>query len=87
MQNWLIHFYPEKREIVRQAEELAKTLGGQLKEPPLSWKYSWIRTMFGWDRAKRAQILLRGTRWGFARAWDKTMSRVEARGLASNWGI
>jgi hypothetical protein len=58
LENWLLVFYPERPDIVRQAESTARDLGGQLGIPRLSWKYSWIETAFGWRLAKRARLVL-----------------------------
>jgi hypothetical protein len=82
LQNWMEFFYPERLDIFGQAEEMAKTLGGQLEAPRLSWKYSWIRALFGWRTARRAQLFLRNLRWSLVRSWDKTLFRIENRGLA-----
>src|SRR3989441_6122022 len=82
LQNWLIHFYPERLDIVKQAAQMAAELGGQLAVPQLSWKYSWISAIFGWSLAKRAQVFLPQIRWSFARFWDKALSRIENRKLA-----
>jgi glycosyltransferase involved in cell wall biosynthesis len=73
LQNWLIHFYPEKCDIVKHAEQLANELGGHLDAPRLSWKYGWIKEIFGWDSAKRVQLLLPRIRWSLVRSWDKTL--------------
>ncbi len=78
LQNWLILFYPERLDIVKQAEDMAKALGGQLEAPPLSWKYSWIKAAFGWRVAKRAQILLPNFKWSVLRSWDKTLFRIHS---------
>ena len=72
-----IDFYPERLDIVKQAEEMAKDLGGQLGTPGLSWKYSWIKTAFGWSIAKSCQRLLLGFRWSFARFWDYALFRFD----------
>lgn len=82
LQNWMEFFYPERLDIFGQAEEMAKNLGGQLEAPRLSWKYSWIRALFGWRTARRAQLFLRNLRWSLVRSWDKTLFRIENRGLA-----
>src|SRR5258705_5524163 len=42
LQRNIIHFYPERTDRIRQAEQLARDLGGELRPPYLSWKYSWI---------------------------------------------
>jgi glycosyltransferase involved in cell wall biosynthesis len=82
LQNWMEFFYPERLDIFGQAEEMAKALGGQLEAPRLSWKYSWIKALFGWRIARRAQLFLRNLRWSLVRSWDKTLFRIENRGLA-----
>jgi len=51
LQNWMVFFYPERLDIFRQAEDLAWKLGGELQVPRLSWKYSWIKMLFGWRLA------------------------------------
>jgi len=71
MRNWLIFFYPERMDLVRKAEQKAQDFGGTLGAPKLSWKYSWIRALFGWDLAKRAQVFLPSLRWTVARLLDK----------------
>jgi glycosyltransferase involved in cell wall biosynthesis len=73
----LIYFYPERPDIVKEAEDLAHELGGQLGDPGLSWKYSWIKTLFGWRIAKSCQQLLLNIRWSFARSWDHALFRIE----------
>jgi glycosyltransferase involved in cell wall biosynthesis len=57
LQDWLVNFYPERPDIVQELEELAVSLGGRLEKPRLRWKYAWIKPLFGWDVAKRAQII------------------------------
>jgi glycosyltransferase involved in cell wall biosynthesis len=79
MQNWLIFFYPERLDIVQKAEQKAAQLGGHLEAPHLSWKYIWIRAIFGWDLAKRAQVFLPRIRWSLVRFWDKVLFRVNKR--------
>jgi len=76
----LIYFYPERLDIVKQAEEMAKDLGGQLGTPGLSWKYSWIETIFGWRIAKSGQQLLLRSRWRAEKQWDHTAFRIEKMG-------
>jgi peptidoglycan/xylan/chitin deacetylase (PgdA/CDA1 family) len=71
-----IHFYPDRVDILKQANELAKNLGGQLGTPGLSWKYTWIKSIFGWRFAKRAQQKLLRFRWSFLRSWDLGLFRV-----------
>ncbi len=82
LQNYLIDFYPLRPDIAEQMHKVAKDLGGQLDAPSLSWKYSWIKKLFGWNCAKRAQLFLPSVKWSLVRFWDKGLSRIEARGVA-----
>lgn len=53
LQNCLIYFYPEERQLLDKIYELAKELGGCLTPPELKFKYIIIRKIFGWDVAKK----------------------------------
>jgi glycosyltransferase involved in cell wall biosynthesis len=79
MQNWLIHFYPERMDIVEKAEERAREFGGKLQKPSLVWKYTWIRMLFGWPTAKRASLLLPSLKWNMIRSLDKFLFEIENR--------
>jgi GT2 family glycosyltransferase len=79
LQDWLIHFYPDRPDLVTQAEQLAEELGGRLQPPQFSWKYAWIKALCGWDVAKRAQIILPNLRWSLRRSWDEVLFRLENR--------
>ena len=80
LQNWLDNFYPERPDIVNQAQQLAASLGGKLEIPRLSWKYVWIDAVLGRTAAKRAKIYLPKMRWSFLRFWDKALFRLENKG-------
>jgi glycosyltransferase involved in cell wall biosynthesis len=80
LQNWLLVFYPERRDILQEMEDMALRLGGRLEAPALSWKYTWIRALFGWGLAKQARRVLPGIRWTITRWWDRTMLRIEHGG-------
>lgn len=56
LQKYLIYFYPENPDLVERAEQLAKSLGGSLTPPQLSWKYAWIKASLGWTAAKQAKL-------------------------------
>jgi glycosyltransferase involved in cell wall biosynthesis len=73
LQNWLGAFYPNRPDLVEQAQELAADLGGKLKTPRLRWKYAWIQPIFGYELAKRAQLVLSQIKWLVASSWDKIM--------------
>jgi glycosyltransferase involved in cell wall biosynthesis len=77
LQNWLGFFYPERPDVVAEAEQMARELGGQLRIPGLSWKYLWIAALFGPILAKRAQVSFPRIKWSLVRLWDKTLFRVE----------
>jgi glycosyltransferase involved in cell wall biosynthesis len=81
LQNYLIDFYPSRLDIVEQMHKVAKDLGGHLHVPRLPWKYSWIRLLFGWSLASRAQLFVPSIRWAFRRFWDKVLSRIETKGF------
>lgn len=80
LQTWLIHFYPERPDIVRALETLAVSLGGCLSEPPLRWKYAWITPLFGWGAAKQAQLVLPRVKVSALRSWDRAMYQLEKFG-------
>ncbi len=77
MQNWMVSFYPERLDIFEKAKELAQELGGQIQVPHLSWKYSWIQTLFGRYLARRSEMKLQGLKWSMASNWDKVLCRFE----------
>ena len=81
LQNWMVFFYPERTDIFREAQATAEELGGRLEVPRLSWKYFWIKALFGWPLARRAQRFLPNVRWSLVRHWDKMLLRIENRGL------
>ena len=80
LQTWLIHFYPERRALVKQLEELAATVGGRLEPPRLSWKYIWIQKLLGWNVAKRAQIYYNQCKASLLSSWDEALFHLERKG-------
>jgi glycosyltransferase involved in cell wall biosynthesis len=87
LQTSLHYFYPERPDIFQEAERLAGELGGKLESPRLSWKYAWIKTLFGWRIAKRIQRLLLGLRWAMGKRWDKTLFRITGRRPLDDMGV
>jgi hypothetical protein len=85
LQTWLMVFYPDRKDIIEHARRLAEKLGGQLSAPSFGWKYSWIKAIFGWNAAKRAQLFLPSVRWMMARHFDRLLlccnNRVAGAGL------
>jgi glycosyltransferase involved in cell wall biosynthesis len=77
MQSWLLNFYPERPDLTAELEKLAATMGRRLEVPRLRWKYAWIKPLFGWGLAKRAQLMLPMLKASFERSWDRTMYNLE----------
>jgi glycosyltransferase involved in cell wall biosynthesis len=77
LQNWLINFYPERPDIIDELEKLAASLGGKLEVPQLRWKYAWIKPLFGWGLAKRAELVFPQLRAYLVRFWDRAMYNLE----------
>ena len=70
-------FYPERPDLMEEAQQLAGMLGGRLKPPKLSWKYLWIQKLFGLAVAKRVRIRWNQYKSSVMRSWDKTLFRLE----------
>lgn len=77
LQNYVVDVYPARLDIFEQMALLAKSLGGELGPPRLSWKYSWLKRFGGWDLAQRAQLFCPGIKWSALRFWDKTMHTMK----------
>jgi glycosyltransferase involved in cell wall biosynthesis len=78
MQRYMIYFYPERMDVIRKLDQLAAQVGGRLQLPRLSWKYAWIRKIFGWTVAKRAQLFYNQCKSSVARMWDRILYSVES---------
>ena len=83
LQTWLVWFVRQRPDIVKQLEQVAAKLGGQLRTRELHWKYPGFE-LFGMDRGKRS--FLPGVKWLVIRFWDKTMFRLEDRNFAIRAG-
>ena len=77
LQGWLPNFYPDRPDIVKQLEQLASTLGGQLSVPRLSWKYAWIEKLFGFGAAKQDRLYYNRLKSSALRTWDRMMYSFE----------
>jgi len=80
LQNWLPNFYPNRPDLVQEAQQLAASLGGRLSLPKASWKYAWIEKVFGFASAKRMQLFYNRGKSFALRAWDKMMYAFDHRG-------
>jgi PST family polysaccharide transporter len=76
LQSCLDYFYPDRPDIVKQVEQLARELGGQLGLPYLPRKYYGVRLIFGWGTAERLQLYLLRTKWVIAKSWDRVLLRI-----------
>jgi glycosyltransferase involved in cell wall biosynthesis len=77
LETWSICFYPEQPDLLAEVERLAATLGRPLPRIQLSWKYEWIRRLFGWRIAKQAWLRLPVLKWSFVALWDKALFRLD----------
>ena len=80
---FLRHFYPERPDLVRRAQEMAQSLGGTLPTPQLSVKYAWIQKLFGWSAAKRTQARYNLWKARARRALDGVLHQLE--GGSKRW--
>ena len=76
---WLPEFYPYRPDIAEQLKEMTAQLGGEAKDPRLSWKYNWLVQLFGWGMGRRAHLMLPRIKTSVIIAWDKAMYQRELR--------
>ena len=86
LQIWYRNFYPERPDLVQEAQQLAAMLGARLEAPTLSWKYRWIQKVFGFGVAKRVRHRWNQHKSSLMRCWDKALFRLEAGKIASGPG-
>jgi glycosyltransferase involved in cell wall biosynthesis/peptidoglycan/xylan/chitin deacetylase (PgdA/CDA1 family) len=79
LQRNAIHFHPNMPEIVEEMRQVARDLGGELKDPYLSPKYSLVRAVFGWQTAKGVAVASRRLRWSSTAFVDKLLFQFENR--------
>jgi glycosyltransferase involved in cell wall biosynthesis len=82
IQTWCRNFYPERPDLMQEAQQLAASLGGRLSLPKVSWKYAWIQRLFGFAVAKRASQRWNDYKSSVMRSWDKALFRLEGGNLA-----
>lgn len=73
LQTWLRNFHPDRPDLVREAQQLAASLGDTLSLPKASWKYAWIEKLFGFAAAKQTELCYNRAKCSALRAWDKMM--------------
>jgi glycosyltransferase involved in cell wall biosynthesis len=79
LRTWYPYFYPDQPDLMAELQALAREAGGSLSEPELSWKYDWIRKLFGWRAAQRAKVFLPQMKWGALIRLDRVAARLEGR--------
>jgi glycosyltransferase involved in cell wall biosynthesis len=84
LQTWLVSFYPSRMDLVEESQQIAGELGGKLHPPHMKWTYAWMKPLFGWPFARRAQVRLSGMKWDMTRSWDNMLYRIENRKLADS---
>ncbi len=77
LQTGLVHAYPQRPDIVEEAQRMAEALGGHLEAPTLSRKYAPIAALFGLEAAKKVQSVLQPVRSSFARRLDRSRLRLD----------
>lgn len=79
LQTWYPNFHPGRPDLASEVRALAANLGGQIEAPRLHWKYAWMKPLFGWQAATRAQDIVPEFKTACLRRWDKVMYRLEER--------
>jgi glycosyltransferase involved in cell wall biosynthesis len=79
IQNWYCNFYPERADLMQEAQQLAAMLGGRLEIPKLSWKYLWIQKLFGFAAAKQVRHRWNQCKSDVLRSSDKVLFELEKR--------
>ena len=77
LQTWLTAFYPDRPDLVREAQQLAADLGGRLSIPRASWKYAWIEKLFGFAAAKHSQLYYNRCKESVLTTWDRMMCALD----------
>ena len=77
LQTSLPFFYPERPDLVQEAQQLAASLGGRLFLPKASWKYALIEKLFGFGAAKHTQSYYNRGKSFVLGAWDRIMQSFE----------
>jgi glycosyltransferase involved in cell wall biosynthesis len=86
LQKRFIRFYPEEATLVKQLEQLAVTLGGQLETPLLPWEYSLMQKIFGWTATKRTRQNYNRWKSSVMRSWDKALFHLGRQNPATSAG-
>jgi glycosyltransferase involved in cell wall biosynthesis len=82
IQTWSRNFYPERPDLMQEAQQLAAMLGGRLEIPKLPWKYLWIQKLFGFTAARQVCQQWNQYKSSVMRSWDKALFRLEGGNMA-----
>jgi len=77
IRTWSGSFHPARSDIHAELRAMATELSGPTDFPRLRWKYRWMTTAIGLERAWRAQLVLPQLKAQTRCAWDKLMRNVE----------
>lgn len=73
----LSNSYPDCPEVVAKAQDLARSLGGELLIPRLRWKYAWMQPLVGYNAAKRVQLALPQLKVALLRMYDRILYQMQ----------
>ena len=80
------NFYPDRTDLVQEAQQLAAMVGGRLEVPTYSWKYFLIEKLFGFAATRRVRHRWNNYKSSVMRAWDKALFRLEGGNRAETRG-
>jgi hypothetical protein len=78
LQDWMPYFYPDRLDIIEQAQTLARSLGGDLHPPRLKWKYRPVESLFGYSAATKMSRILPRLRSLATSNWDGFLYRLSS---------
>ncbi len=73
LENRLWHFYPEKQELIKQFEKMAKELGGNTLQLRETWKYLLFGKYIGWQTAKEVRNRIFRMKISAYKNWDRLL--------------
>ena len=79
LQVWFHYFYPDKTELIEEAQMLARKLGGCLQPPKLPRKYELIRRLFGWEIAYTSMRTVATSKLRLYRTLDEMLWKLSRR--------
>ena len=71
IKTWFPYFCPRRMDLADQLRSLAKSLGGCLEAPRLSWKYAWLEPVVGANAAKQVQQSYNNAKSALSRSFDR----------------